>query len=194
MKPARYFFSSLLLPLLLGAPLLACGQDDDGDSSTEDGDGDDGAEESADPELDPQVPPADATQMVQWLAQWESQGWEAGWVCETAPTAKTEGAAAIHVHNDADGKNRVCNNERLAAASPGEPVPAGSAALKFVGEKIYVEVKTAADSAGGDNWYWYAPGGSPEGKGIDVCVGCHSAAGADADHPGLGDYVYFQVE
>jgi hypothetical protein len=192
MKRVRYI-PSFLVPLLLVIPLVACGDEDGMEdmsgNGSESGDGDGDS-----PELDPQVPPADKARMMEWLAQWESEGWEDEWVCESEPTAKTEGIAAIHVHNDSEGKNRVCNNLRLADATPGEPVPAGSAALKFVGQKIYVEVKTAADSAAGDNWYWYAPGGSPEGKGIDTCVGCHSAAGADADHPGLGDYVYFQVE
>lgn len=145
--------------------------------------------------LDPQVPPADATAMAEWLDAWTREGWEEEWVCETEPTAKTDGTRSIHVHNDADGKNRVCNNQRLAAAevATDTEVPVGSASVKFVGDRIYVDVKVAEKSDGGQGWYWYAPGGSPEGLGIGSCTGCHGAAGADADHPGLGDYVYFQV-
>lgn len=187
--------SKALLALLF---VLGCGDsgapapvsDDPNDSA---GDGGEGNPDGAD--LDPQVPPADAARMAKWLDMWASEQWEKGWVCEPEPSAKTDGAGAIHVHNDANGENRVCNNARLAAARGGsEQVPKGSAALKFVGDKIYAEVKVSDDSDAGKNWYWYAPGGSPEGLGIDACLGCHSAAGADADHPGLGDYVYFQVQ
>ena len=194
MQRTRYILGPFLLSLLLSAAMLGCGGDSAEDMpGGENGDGE-GSGEQRGNSLDPQVPPADAMQMSAWLARWKSEGWEDEWVCEDAPTAKTQGADAIHVHNDANGKNRVCNNQRLADAPPGKPVPEGSAALKFVGENIYVEVKTAPESAEGNNWYWYAPGGSPQGKGIEACRACHSAAGADADHPGLGDYVYFQVQ
>ncbi len=143
--------------------------------------------------LDPQVPPSNAAGMVAWLAAWEKEDWEAEWSCEAMPTAKTDGAAAIHVHNDADGKNRVCSNEQLASAAAGSELPKGAAAVKVVGDKVYVTVKVDADSDEGNGWYWYAPGGSPEGRGLDACTGCHAAAGTDADHPGFGDYVYFRV-
>jgi len=64
--------------------------------------------------------------------------------------------------------------------------PAGSAAVKeqFDGSgKLRgwsVSVKTAADSAGGNNWYWYevestAPGAKPgyAGLGTQPCAACH---------------------
>lgn len=144
-------------------------------------------------ELDPQVPPADAAKMAEWLKAWSDNNWETEWVCEATATAKTEGAAAIHVHNDADGKNRVCSNKAMAAAQAGTTLPVGAAGIKFKGEDTYVEVKVAADSAEGQGWYWYAPGGTPEGLGVSGCTGCHGEAGKDADHPGFGDYAYFQV-
>jgi len=167
----------------------ACGDDNQAASSTVD---DDPASTDA-AMLDPQVPPSNGEDMTAWLAAWEEQGWEAEWSCEPMPTAKTEGAEAIHVHNDAEGKNRVCSNQRLASAAEGSTLPKGAAAVKMVGKKVYVTVKAQADSKEGQGWYWYAPGGSPEGLGLTACTGCHSAAGADADHPGFGDYVYFRV-
>ncbi len=179
-KLAKAFLTSVLL-------LAACGDDEDPASA-------DGAPDSGEAaSLDSQVPPSNAQDMVAWLAAWEDQGWEAEWSCESSPTAKTDGAAAIHVHNDADGKNRVCSNQRLSSAPAGSVLPAGAAAVKMVGDKTYVTVKVQADSDGGKGWYWYAPGGSPEGLGLSACTGCHMAAGADAEHPGFGDFAYFRV-
>jgi hypothetical protein len=142
--------------------------------------------------LDPQVPPNDAARMAEWLDAFESNGWAEDWVCEADFTEKDEGAAAIHVH----GANRVCNNQALAAATlEGDAeLPVGAAALKYVERGIYVEVKVDAESDGGKGWFWYAPNGEAAGVGLAGCTGCHSAAGADDDHPGLGDYVYFQVK
>ncbi|MDF3065308.1 MAG: hypothetical protein K0R38_909 [Polyangiaceae bacterium] len=142
--------------------------------------------------LDPQVPPSNAAEMAQWLAAFESNGWAEDWICEDDFTEKTDGAAAIHVH----GANRVCNNRALAAASLSDDaqLPSGAAALKFVERGIYVEVKVGEESDGGKGWFWYAPNGEVSGTGLASCTGCHSAAGADDDHPGLGDYVYFQVK
>jgi len=64
--------------------------------------------------------------------------------------------------------------------------PAGSAAVKEqldASGKLRgwsVSVKTAADSAGGKNWYWYevestAPGAKPDyaGLGAQPCAACH---------------------
>ncbi len=142
--------------------------------------------------LDPQVPPSSAERMAEWLEAFESNGWEKDWVCEADFTEKVGGAPEIQVH----GANRVCNNQALAAATleVDAELPAGVAALKFVERGIYVEVKLSAASDGGRGWFWYAPGGEISGTGLAGCTGCHSAAGADADHPGLGDYVYFQVK
>ena len=67
-----------------------------------------------------------------------------------------------------------------------------------VGYAVYL--KTAADSAGGANWYWYervplsgaaphdANGVVADGMGsagtsaMQICVGCHGPAGSDAAH------------
>ncbi len=141
-------------------------------------------------EMDPQVPPASKAEMAAWLDAFKAEGWESAWVCEPTATDKLDGAAAIHVHGKS---NRVCSNQLLATAAPGSPVPLGAAGLKFVGDGIYVEVKVQADSADGQGWFWYSPGGTVAERGAMDCVGCHGAAGSDADHPGLGDYVYFRV-
>ena len=49
-----------------------------------------------------------------------------------------------------------------------------------------VSVKTQADSAGGQGWYWYevfstTSGASPvaAGQGVSLCTGCHSSAARD---------------
>lgn len=130
--------------------------------------------------------------MAEWLAAFQTNGWVEDWICEAEFTDKSEGAAAIHVH----GVNRVCNNQALAAATleADAELPVGAAALKFVERGIYVEVKVRAQSDGGEGWFWYSPNGELAGAGLAACTGCHSAAGTDDDHPGLGDYVYFQVK
>ena len=100
--------------------------------------------------------------------------------------------------------------------------PKGAAAVKElhasadsttpIGYAVYT--KTADDSAGGANWYWYervpldsaaphdavtgvvADGLGNAGTAKTICVGCHVAAGADAAHtPSVGgrDQVYTPV-
>ena len=143
-------------------------------------------------ELDPQVPPADSDEVERWLAQ----GFYKDWTCEDEPTAKTFGAAAIHVHG---GKSLVCTNALLSKAtrSGDAEFPKGVASVKDFydadGKQIgtAVAVKVAAKSDGGRGWYWWE-GKTNSGLGAKVCVGCHAAAGSDDDHPGAGDYVYFR--
>jgi hypothetical protein len=145
--------------------------------------------------FDPQLPPTDAEAVQRWLAK----GYYMDWVCEGEPNAKTDGAGAIHVHG---AKTRVCANVLLAASrAPGTSgeFPAGVAAVKEVYDAedtviaTVVSVKAEATSAGGDNWFWYESP-SAQGFGFAGCTGCHSAAGADDDHPGAGDFVYFQTK
>lgn len=155
----------------------------------------DGGDGAALPRFDPQVPPTNAADMAEWLAA----GYYMDWVCEAEPNAKTDGASAIHVHG---AKTRVCSNVLLAASvTPGTDgeLPEGVSAVKEVYDgddaliATVVSVKTNADSRGGDNWYWYG-GPDAEGFGLAGCTGCHSAAGSDDDHPGAGDFVYFQTK
>lgn len=196
-------FFAVSVAACLSLSALACGDDESsGDGSDSPGaggergnEGEAAAGEGAESNpsaFEPQVPPGGAADMAVWLDAFEANDWIAQWVCEEDFSDKTDGAAEIHVH----GANRVCNNQALAAASLDEAseLPVGAAALKFVERGIYVEVKVRTESDGGDGWFWYAPGGAPAGLGVTGCTGCHAAAGVDADHPGLGDYVYFQVK
>jgi len=70
-------------------------------------------------------------------------------------------------------------------------------------------VKVAATSNAGKNWYWYervpldspaphdakgvvADGVGTSGPALDICVGCHTAAGRDDTHTVMksSDFVY----
>jgi hypothetical protein len=136
-----------------------------------------------------ELPPIDGAAMQAWL----EAGHYLEWACESSPGAKTDGAPAIHVH----GKNRICTNGRLAAASGEREFPAGSASVKeiYSGASISsydVYVKVAAKTADGAGWFWYGGSATSSGFGLSACTGCHAAAATDADHPGAGDYVYFK--
>ena len=142
--------------------------------------------------FDPQLPPTTgAAELTAWL----SAGFYKDWVCEAAPTLKSNGASAIHAHGNL---NRVCSNLILAAssASADREFPEGAASVKEVYDQsgrvtaFAVSVKVAARSDGGNGWFWSE--GTAAGKGLAGCIGCHSQAGADANHPGAGDFVYFQ--
>ncbi len=74
----------------------------------------------------------------------------------------------------------------LAAGNAAHPV--GSAAVK----ELYdaegtrtgwaVSVKTDADSAGGEGWYWFEVLGGDvviDGNGVAACTGCHGSSGVD---------------
>lgn len=143
--------------------------------------------------FDQQRPPEDADRMEAWLAEEYYQDW----VCEPEPSKKTAGAAAIHAHG---GTNRVCSNLLLAASkvNDGSALPEGVASVKELyndaGELTghAVAVKVDGDSGAGEGWYYWEGKGFA-GRGIPACANCHSAAGSDDDHPGLGDFVYFQV-
>jgi len=176
------------------AALAACGGDDDDDEGgtagtivTDVKDAGSGQEN-----FDPQRPPAETRQVEAWLAR----RFYRDWVCEDEPTAKTDGAPAIHAHG---GKSFVCTNALLAETEreQGEEYPEGVASVKEILDSAgkvtltAVSVKITAKSDGGKGWYWYE-GARLSGVGLSTCTGCHGAAGADADHPGAGDYVYFR--
>jgi hypothetical protein len=125
------------------------------------------------------------------MAAWLAAGHFDSWSCEDEATEKSDGDPAIHVH----GPNRICSNERLHTGSLVDEWPAGVASVKELhddgaaisGYAVYVKV--AGDSAKGRSFYYYE-GASTAGFGLPACIGCHSAAGTDADHPGAGDFVY----
>jgi hypothetical protein len=138
---------------------------------------------------------------------WLATGAYKAWKCE--PAAHDARSPSPH------GKNRICSNAVLSAHGAGE-YPVDSAAVKelfddegknIVGYAVYRHVKAGTT---GDTWYWYetVPLASPAphdangvvadglggaGPAKSICVGCHSAAGVDADHPGH-DFVYTQVK
>lgn len=153
-----------------------------------------------------QTPP----QGTQALEAWLKSGDYKQWHCEDAVHASR--SPSPH------GFNRICSNDKLAAAATDtSDWPKGSAAVK----ELYVDVdddepagysvylKAADDSAGGANWYWYerlpsdgtasrvvADGLGDSGGAKSICVSCHAAAGVDAAHtPTAGgrDQVYTPV-
>jgi hypothetical protein len=152
---------------------------------------------------DAQTPPQGAEAVEAWL----TTGAYKQWKCE--PEKHESRSPSPH------GYNRICSNNAIATNVEGDADwPEGAAAVKelFADEDeatpsgYAVYLKTKADSAGGDNWYWYerlpgkstsvADGFGNEGPAKTICVACHAAAGADADHtPTIGgrDQVYTPV-
>jgi hypothetical protein len=193
---------ALTLPLV---SLCACGGDDDidhendargtagrGAAGADASAGNDAADATSQDRFDPQRPPAETKQVEAWLAR----GFYKDWRCEDEPTAKADGAPAIHAHG---GKSLVCTNALLVRTERegDEEYPEGVASVKEILDAdgkvtlTAVAVKIAEWSDGGEGWYWYE-GARYSGVGISTCAGCHSAAGTDADHPGPGDFVYFR--
>jgi hypothetical protein len=155
-----------------------------------------------------QQPPRGASAVEAWLAEGDYKGWN----CE--PAVHEARSPSPH------GFNRICSNDLLSATVSG-PWPQGAAAVKELytsldattpaGYSVYL--KTADDSAGGANWYWYerlppadavkfglpelvADGLGDTGNAKSICVSCHVAAGTDAEHtpsPGGRDQVYTPV-
>jgi hypothetical protein len=195
--------------LLLGSLLAASGCGDSS-SATDGSGGGGGASSSSGAGGDAQTPPMGRANVEAWLAQGDYEGWS----CE----------AAIHEARSPSphGFNRICSNDLVAANATGTDAwPAGAAAVKElyasatdtspIGYAVYL--KLDADSAGGDNWYWYervpldsdaphdangvvADGDGSSGAAKQICVGCHAAAGSDAAHtpsPGGRDQVYTPV-
>lgn len=158
-----------------------------------------------------QKPPEGAAAVEAWLTSGDYKDWQ----CEP----KIHEARSPSPH----GFNRICSNDVISSrATDKGDWPAGAAAVKElyasadakkpIGYAVYL--KTKADSAGGDNWYWYervpldshaphdaegvvADGMGDEGPAKTVCVSCHVAAGSDPAHtPSKGgrDQVYTAVE
>ena len=189
--------------------LSACA-DDDGDDVSEASSDDVVSEAGSMPSaavVDDQTPPMGAAALQAWL----DAGMYKGWTAE--PEVHPSRAPSPH------GFNRIYVNDLLAEEAQGSgDWPAGVAAVKELYESMdgeapigyAVYLKTADESAGGDNWYWYevvptdhpaphdengvvADGMGDNGPAKTICVGCHVAAGADAEHtPTVGgrDQVY----
>jgi hypothetical protein len=170
-----------------------------------------GGSSTAPPAGSDQLPPHGYTAISAWL----SDGDYMDWACE--PAVHEARSPSPH------GFNRICSNDVLAAdATSSTDWRKGAAAVKElhasvdgtepIGYAVYE--KTKDDSAGGANWYWYEiiPVDSPiphdangvvadgladkDGPELQICVGCHMAAGSDAIHtPSVGgrDQVYTPV-
>jgi hypothetical protein len=152
---------------------------------------------------DAQTPPMTGfTDIEAWLAD----GHYMDWSCEAAAHAAT---IAVSPH----GMQRICSNDLMSAHADGE-YPVGAAAVKelflddgtLYGHAVSLHFEAGT---GGESWYWYekvhadhpaphdangvvADGVGSSGAAQTICVSCHSAAGADAEHPGH-DFVYVQV-
>jgi hypothetical protein len=198
--------AAALVCLVLSA--VGCEDEMDGDREASDA----GVAATRDAEEDTssidQVPPTDADAIEAWLADGDYLRWH----CE--PKAHLFRAPSPH------GYNRICSNDAIAENVAGSADwPKGAAAVKelyasedstdIIGYAVYL--KTEDDSAGGANWYWYErvqptaqgakevviAGFGDEAPVKSGCVGCHAAAGSDAEHTPSGggrDQVYTPVE
>ncbi len=133
---------------------------------------------------DAQTPPRGRAVIEPWIAQ----GFYKSWKCE--PESHPSRPFGAH------GQNRVCSNDLLSAAGPGE-FPVSSASVKeiYAGADIVGYSVSRHTSAGtsGNTWYWYeriGSGGATDAQGAGVCVGCHQQAGNQRQGH---DYVYTQV-
>lgn len=157
------------------------------------------------PAMDPQLPPTTGRADIE---AWIAAGHYKAWHCESAAHA----ARSPSPH----GQNRICTNNALSGNTGTGEYAVGAAAVKELfddtGKTIVgyaVEVHTAAGNTG-DTWYWYervpqssaaphdsngvvADGSGSSGPALNICVGCHQAAGSDANHPGH-HFVYTQVK
>lgn len=184
----RPIFAALLSLSLV--PLAACdegtvtptGTDTIADTSNDsvsnnDGGTDAGTDtklDTADSGPDPEVPPTTAAELELWL----TAELYATWAAESAVHA----GAGPHF-----GPVRTFINAPLATSLAAGNVahPVGSSAVKelYGDDDTFVSgyavmVKVAADSAGGDGWYWYELyNGSTfaDSTGNASCTGCHSA-------------------
>lgn len=191
----------LMIAAATAVAAVGCGDDDGGSDNPTGGAGGAGGNGTVD---EAQVPPAGDAAAVQ---AWITKGAYKSWHCEDAPHPQR----TVSPH----GINRICSNDLLSAHGTGEyPVDASgvkelydAAGTSIVGYAVYRHVKAGTT---GDSWYWYekvpldsmaphdpdgivADGTGDKGPAQTICVGCHGAAGVDADHPGH-DLVYTQVQ
>lgn len=187
--------------ILLGLCFAACSDDDMSDADrggagSKAKDAGSGGSEASGPSDDAQTPPQGVAAVEAWL----KGGAYKKWSCEPS----------VHASRDPSphGFNRICSNAMISDNATGsDDWPEGAAAVKElyasasaktpVGYAVYL--KTAADSDGGKNWYWYervpldstaphddkgtvADGMGDDGPAKAICVGCHVAAGSDEAH------------
>lgn len=136
--------------------------------------GDPGPASVGDPIDDPQLPPRGSADLATWLEAAHYNTWQ----CEAEP----HDARPRSPH----GRNRICSNDVLSAATGEGPFPVGAAAVKeiFDGDAIeqYAVYRKVTDGTGGNTWYWFE--GTRDdvvanGEGDGTCTGCHSSAPRD---------------
>ena len=137
---------------------------------------------------------------------WIADGHYKSWACE--PAGHEARAPSPH------GRNRICSNAALSAASTTASYPVGSAAVKelldandaIIGYAVYRKAVADPSPTDGSNWYWYervppgtvlptpdpvqpngvvADGRGTSGNPKTVCIDCHSHA--------PNDFVFTQV-
>lgn len=152
--------------------------EDSGDEASTEGEDSSGTDDSSDSSDTgdsgggEQLPPTDSNALLTWLADGEYTGWAA----ESGPHPSD----GPHFGNVRTFLNAALDGSFEAGA---DMHPAGSAAVKELygdGGQVLgwsVSVKLDADSAGGDNWYWYEKFNDTvyaDGAGDSLCTGCHS--------------------
>lgn len=147
-----------------------------------------------------QVPPQGYDAIEAWLAAGHYKSW------------KNQPAVVEPIDISPHGKQRIYTNQLHSDhAGMMTEYPVNAAAVKelyddagttIVGYAVYLHISAGTTGA---NWYWYEriPKDSPlmpdpvtgvfaDGVDLPQCVGCHSAAGSDAAHPGH-DFAYTQL-
>ncbi len=133
------------------------------------------------------------------VERWLADGWYRSWHCERVSTV-----------GDGHGSNRVCSNDLVMRAGPGEfPIDAAQVKEMWSADDRtiigYAVSRHTRPGTTGDTWYWYerVPTDSalphdPDGVAADGwgdyenvrarCVTCHAQAGRDG-HSGH-DFIY----
>lgn len=167
--PALLAVPGLCLTLACTSPDPAGGDDADAAPTAD-------AAVAADPT---QTPPSGAAELATWLAA----GHYLAWHCEAAGHPARSPSA--------HGRNRICNNAALHAAT-GDRFPTGAASVKELLDASdaivgYAVARKDGDGTDGGNWYWferfgttiYADGPGTTGGARTICVDCHSHATRD---------------
>ncbi len=117
--------------------------------------------------------PTNGDELLTWLEDGMYLDWPAESGVHDATNGSPHGRVRVFINGLLD--------DSLANAQPAHPM--GAAAVKelydggdnFIGWAV--EVKTDADSMGGDGWYWYEIINDSvivDGNGQGLCTGCHS--------------------
>ncbi len=129
------------------------------------------------PPGDNQAPPTQAQALRSWLQEGRYLGWHAE--SQIHPSGGPHFGLVRTYLNDLAFDSLVAGNAQH---------PKGAAVIKELyhsGSTIQewaVEIKLEADSAGGQNWYWYE-GVGLSGRGLRICTNCHGR-----------DYVTFKTK